>query len=137
MELLVKDIMTSEVVSVSPGETIRNAKNLFDRKGIRHAPVVKDNKLVGIVSLTDLQRMSFADTYGMDETGVDMAMADMLTVNQVMKSKPVTVRPDDLVKQVAELLTKAEFHALPVVVDNQLKGIITTTDIIRVLLEYL
>jgi CBS domain-containing membrane protein len=137
MDLLVKEIMTDDVVWVGPGETIRKAKAIFDKKGIRHAPVVKDGKLIGIVSLTDLQRMSFADTYGLDESDVDLAMADMLTVNQVMKSKPVTVRPDDSVKQVAELLSKAEFHALPVVDKNELVGIITTTDIIRILLKYL
>lgn len=137
MTSVVRDIMSDDVVKVTPTTSLVEAKKLFDKYKIRHAPVVRQSKLVGIVSLTDIQRLSFGDTYGDGEGDIDRALADMLTVGQVMNYKPVTVTPDDSVKLVAELLTKAEFHALPVVDGDKLVGIVTTTDIIKSMLTLL
>lgn len=133
----VRDIMTTNVIRLTPNTHLAEAKKMFDQYHIRHAPVVHQNKMVGIVSLTDIQRLSFGDVYDASEGDVDKALADMLTVGQVMNHKPVTVSPDDSIKLVAELLTKAEFHALPVVEGDKLVGIVTTTDIIRILLKLL
>lgn len=133
--LQAKDIMTKEVVKVSPEVSLTKAKALFSQHKIRHAPVVKDRKLAGIVSLTDIQRMSFNDTYGDEELDADLAMSDMLTVGQIMKTKPVTIEPEADIKAIAQVLTNAEFHALPVVKGDELVGIVTTTDVIRALLK--
>ena len=129
--------MSTDVVKVTPDTPLMEAKKLFEKYKIRHAPVVMQDRLLGIVSLTDVLRLSFGDTYGSDEDDVDKAMADLLQVGQVMNYKPVTVHPDDSVKAVAELLSKAEFHALPVIADDKLAGIITTTDILKALLALL
>jgi CBS domain-containing protein len=62
----------------------------------------------------------------------------MLTIPQVMSHKPRVVKESDTIKQVAEVLASEEFHALPVVKDNDesvLAGIVTTTDVIRYMLE--
>lgn len=135
--LTVRDIMSADVVKVTPDTPLVAAKKLFEQYKIRHAPVVLQDKLLGMVSLTDVMRLSFGDTYGSNEDDVDRAMADLLQVGQIMNYKPVTVHPDDTVKAVAELLSKAEFHALPVVEDHKLVGIITTTDILKALLGLL
>lgn len=129
--------MSADVVKVTPDTPLVAAKKLFEQYKIRHAPVVLQDKLLGMVSLTDVMRLSFGDTYGSNEDDVDRAMADLLQVGQIMNYKPVTVHPDDTVKAVAELLSKAEFHALPVVEDYKLVGIITTTDILKALLGLL
>lgn len=129
--------MSADVVKVTPDTPLVAAKKLFEQYKIRHAPVVLQDKLLGMVSLTDVMRLSFGDTYGSNEDDVDRAMADLLQVGQIMNYKPVTVHPDDTVKAVAELLSKAEFHALPVVEDHKLVGIITTTDILKALLGLL
>lgn len=133
----VREIMSDDVIKFTTRTSLVEAKKLFDKHKIRHAPVVQQGKLIGIVSLTDIQRISFGDTYGDGEDDVDLALADMLTVGQVMNYRPVTVSPDDSIKLVAELLSKAEFHALPVVEDEKLVGIVTTTDIIRCMLALL
>jgi CBS domain-containing protein len=135
--LTVRDIMSVDVVKVTPDTPLMEARKLFEKYRIRHAPVVLNDRLLGIISLTDVMRLSFGDTYGTDEEDVDKAMADLLQVAQIMNYRPVTVHPDDTVKAVAELLSKAEFHALPVVEDNNLVGIITTTDILKALLKLL
>lgn len=134
-ELKVKDIMTREVIKFSPKVTLREARELFSKYKIRHAPVVRNGELVGIVSLTDIQRMTFNETFGDSELGADRALADMLTVWQIMKQSPVTANEDDSVRKAAEILTHAEFHALPVLHGKKLTGIVTTTDIIRTLLK--
>ncbi len=134
-ELKVKDVMTRELIKFSPKVTLREARELFAKYKIRHAPVVRNGELVGIVSLTDIQRMTFNDAFGDSELGADQALSDMLTVWQIMKQNPVTADEEDSVRKAAEILTHAEFHALPVLRDKKLTGIVTSSDIIRTLLK--
>ncbi|MDX1667562.1 MAG: CBS domain-containing protein [Saprospiraceae bacterium] len=95
-------------------------------------PVVSGSKLVGMLSLTDLQRLSFTDSYGSDEEAeVDTLVYDMLSIEQVMISHPVTIRIDQSIETAAKIFLKGEFHALPVVEGDRLVGILTTTDLIR------
>ena len=61
----------------------------------------------------------------------------MFTVEQVMAKKIVFISPDTTIKEAAEILSKKEFHALPVVEDNELVGIVTTTDLINYLIAQL
>lgn len=58
----------------------------------------------------------------------------MFSVEQVMSKNLVKVSPDTTIKEVAEILSKREFHALPVVLDELLVGIVTTTDLIKYLI---
>lgn len=127
----ISSIMTKELYKVTLENSLKDAKRLFERNHVRHLPVVKGEKLIGILSLTDLQRISFGDSFGELEKEVDDSVEEFLTLWQVMKHNPVTVSPDDTIRSAAEILTKAEFHALPVVKDEKLVGIVTTTDIIR------
>ena len=129
----VSELMTTDLHKVTPDNPLKDAQKLFKENHIRHLPVVQEGKLVGIISLTDLQRLSFGDAFGEEDTNA--SMVDMLTVGQVMKHKPVTVNVEDSIQTVAQILTEAEFHALPVLEGQKLVGIVTTTDIIRFLLE--
>ncbi|MBL4707263.1 MAG: CBS domain-containing protein [Flavobacteriales bacterium] len=115
--------------------TLTEAKSIMEDKHIRHLPVVKGEKLAGIISLTDIHRISFGGNYGQAEQ-VDSSIFHSLTVEQVMKSDPRTVQAHTTIKEVAEQLAVEEFHALPVVDDNKkLEGIVTTTDLVNYLLE--
>lgn len=127
--------MTGDVQTVNVGNSLQEANSIFSKYHIRHIPVVSGEKLIGILSHTDILRISFGNTFGDDQQGGDEAIFDMLSINQVMKHSPVTVGPDNTLKQAAELLAEKEFHALPVVENEKLVGIITTTDIIKYFLE--
>ena len=70
-----------------------------------------------------------------DDTDIDTVVYNMFTIDQVMKKKIVSVSPSSSIKEVAEILAQKEFHALPVVNNNQLIGIVTTTDLINYLLK--
>ena len=126
----VSENMTRDVYTVKVNNSLAQAKDKCDECRVRHLPVVSGQKLVGILSLTDIMRLSFGDTYGRNEDDVDAAMYDMLTIGQVMKVHPKTVSVNDRVKDVVDILVKEEFHALPVVDGEDLAGIITTTDVI-------
>jgi len=131
----VSKIMTEQVITVNTTQSLTEAEQLFKDHNIRHIPVVSGNKLIGILSLTDLLRISFVESYGNEESNVDTAVYSMLSIEQVMISKPQTVSSHQTIKEVAEILAGREFHALPVVDDGELKGIVTTTDLIKYLLD--
>ena len=134
---IISEIMTKEVQNIDAATSVQVAEQLFKEKKIRHLPVVSKGKLVGMLSLTDILRMSFGDTYGTAQYDIDNTVFDMLNVGQIMKANPTTVATTSNIKEVAELLTKEEFHALPVVNQkNSLVGIVTTTDIIEYLLQF-
>lgn len=131
----VSRIMTSQVVTLSLDKSLDDAESMFKKHDFRHMPVVKGDKLIGMLSLTDLLRISFVDNYGDEETAVDTAVYNMLSIEQVMVSKPVAVKSDQTIREVAEILSQKEFHALPVLEGDKLVGIVTTTDLIKYLLE--
>ncbi len=130
----VSAIMTKDVISVSEKDSLQDVIALFKSKGIRHLPVKSGNKIVGIISRTDVNRLTFGALFDNQE-GVDAAILDMLTISQVMSSNPRTVTSDTTIRDVAELFSEAEYHSLPVVDNDELKGIVTTTDVIKYMLS--
>jgi len=131
----VSEIMTSQIHSVTLDQTLSDVNRVFAKYKVRHVPVVKNEDLVGIVSLTDIQRLSFDDPFEEYEYDVDSSISEMMSIDQVMKHNPVTVQPADPILKVATILANAEFHALPVVENNKLVGIVTTTDLIKYFIE--
>lgn len=131
----VSKIMTTDLVTINHTNSLLDAEKLFEKHKIRHIPVVSNKKIIGILSLTDLLRISFVDTYGVDDSQVDTAVYNMLSIEQVMVKDPVHIAPSLTIKEVAEILAKKEFHALPVVENGDLVGIVTTTDLLNYLLE--
>ena len=131
----VAEVMTREVLTISINNSLQEANDKFRKHKIRHLPVVANDHLIGILSQTDILRISFGNAFGDENEKSDEAIFDMLSINQVMKHSPVTVSSGDDVKVAAEILAAREFHALPVVDDDKLVGMITTTDIINYFLK--
>lgn len=131
----VSKIMTDNLVKLNLNDSLTKAESLFKKNKIRHLPVVSGDEIVGMLSYTDLLRISFADATDESGDSVETTVYDMFTLEQVMTSQVKTVNAEDNIKDVAEIFTTAEFHALPVVEDNKLVGIVTTTDIIKYLVS--
>lgn len=127
--------MTKEVIKLNLTDDLTKAEKLFKKHHIRHIPVVKGNKIVGMLSYTDLLRISFADAVDDDEMDIDVTVYNMFSVEQVMARNLVKVSPETTIREVAEILSTREFHALPVVEDELLVGIVTTTDLIKYLID--
>ncbi len=131
----VASIMTKDVIVLSPNDDLEKAELLFKEHKIRHIPVVSGDAIIGMLSYTDLLRISFADAIGEEETEIDTTVYNMFTIAQVMAKNLISVSSASTIKEVAEILSKKEFHALPVVDDNKLVGIVTTTDLINYLVD--
>ncbi|MEP5255620.1 MAG: CBS domain-containing protein [Winogradskyella arenosi] len=133
----ISSIMSTNIIALNREDNLEMAEELFKRHHIRHIPVVKEEVVIGMLSYTDLLRISFADAvYDTDEE-VDSLVYNMFSIDQVMVKNVVTVASTASIKEVAEILATREFHALPVVDDGLLVGIITTTDLINYLLKQL
>ncbi|WP_108867343.1 CBS domain-containing protein [Aquimarina aquimarini] len=131
----VSKIMTSDVITLNHTNGLETAEMLFKEHNIRHIPVVSGETIIGMLSYTDLLRISFADAVDIDEKDVDTVVYEMFTIEQVMAKNLVSVNSNTTIKEVAEILAKKEFHALPVIDNNVLVGIVTTTDLINYLLD--
>ncbi|NHF60865.1 CBS domain-containing protein [Flavobacteriaceae bacterium TP-CH-4] len=133
----VSTIMTKNIISLNATDGLEKAEHLFKKHRIRHIPVVKGEKIIGMLSLTDLLRISFADgAYrNEDDDDGDTIVYNMFTIPQLMARSLERVSPHTTIKEVAEILASKEYHALPVVEDEKLVGIVTTTDLIKYLLD--
>lgn len=128
-------IMTKNVIKLNKTDDLIKAEKLFKKHKIRHIPVVDGNKIIGMLSYTDLLRISFVDAVDDDADVVDVTLYNMFTIEQVMAKKLITVSPETTIKATAEILSENEFHALPVCLGDLLVGIVTTTDLIKYLID--
>lgn len=131
----VSKIMTRNVIKLNVHDSLTKAEQLFEKHRIRHIPVVSGSKVVGIISYTDLLKVAVAD-YTDDDLSVVTTMYNMFSLEQVMTKDVVTVLSYTSIKEVAEIFVSNDFRALPVLYEDQLVGIVTTTDIIKYLLKY-
>lgn len=133
----ISTIMTPNVLSVQIDETLDDALAIIQAHHIRHIPVLKGDHLVGMISRTDINRLTFGALIPGQESA-DEAILEMLSISQVMSHHPRVVKASQSIQSVAEILAQEEFHALPVVSDEndwELVGIITTTDLIKLMLS--
>ena len=129
----VSHIMTPNPFSVQRGQKLSDVRHALSEHNIHHVPVVEGKKLVGMISMTDIVRLSWGAT---DGRGLDTLLDHTATLGDVMAKNPVRLRQTHSIREAAELLSGGHFHALPVVGDgDELVGIVTSTDLIRYLLE--
>lgn len=122
-------IMTVKPATVAPDDTLAIAAELFSSTGVHHAPVVDHGQLVGILSATDFLKLHLLDS--------DNLPIDKIKVRQLMQTNPVVLPLDTSLRDAAEKFLVGEFHALPVIDDGALVGIITTSDLTQYLLQRL
>lgn len=130
----VSEIMTKNLITAKASDSLRSINNLFRDHQIRHLPIVSGDKLVGIISKTDVLRLSFGDLYD-DQQAADETVFDLLSTEHVMVNQPITVQAKESIKAVAEKMSQVEFHALPVLDEDKIVGIVSTTDLIKYLLQ--
>lgn len=129
----VSKIMSKQLVTVNVNQTLEEVDQILETRNIRHVPVTSGDELVGMLSKTDLLRVSFVDDY---EAGdVTTQVYDTLSIAQVMTKNIQFIEPSTTIREAAEILVDKEFHALPVVQEGALVGIVTTTDLVKYLLD--
>jgi CBS domain-containing protein len=129
----VSKIMSANPITIHHGDPISKVRKTFVESGVHHLPVVSGEKLVGIVSWTDMMRISFGESFGQDVAAEDAVLDHTHTLEDLMAGDPVTIESTSPIREAAEQLSEANFHALPVVEGGNLVGIVTTQDLIRYL----
>ncbi len=129
----VTHIMTKEPLTAHLGHKLSEAQAIMAEHGFHHMPVVNGKKLVGMLSSTDLLRVTY--DYGANPGANDAVLDNTRSIADVMQPGPLSVSSKATVRDVAEIFSKNWFHALPVVDGDELVGIVTTTDVMKYLLE--
>ena len=132
--MLVGERMSKPVISIPPEMPINEAINLMRNKQIRRTPVVKDGKLVGIVSDKDLLNASPSPATSLSVWEMNYLLSK-ITVKDVMNAKVLTVLEDTPIEEAARIMADNKIGGMPVVRDQQVVGIITETDLFKILLE--
>ncbi len=148
--LTAKDIMTKDVITVSPDTEISKATRLLLEKRINGLPVVDEKgELKGILCQSDLivqqkkfpipSFFTFLDGFipltSMKQLEKEVQKAAAATVSHAMTANPVTVSPDTGISGVAALMVDRNFHTLPVTEKGKLVGIVGKEDVLRTLLN--
>lgn len=131
----ISKIMSRNVITVHHGDPLSKVRGLVREHGVHHIPIVNGDQLVGIIAWSDILRVSFGDAFQTDERTVDATLDHTMTLEQVMKKDPVTLAETGTVREAAEILAKSDFHSLPIVNGHKLVGMVTTTDLIKYLLD--
>lgn len=132
--MLVSNWMSKNVITVDVDDSMHAAMKLMKENGIRMIPVLKKDKLVGVVTDRDLKRASASDATTLDVHEL-LYLISKIKVQNVMTKDPVTVPYNYTVEETAAVLLKHKISGAPVVDQNgKVVGVITQTDLFRVLI---
>jgi CBS domain-containing protein len=144
--LYARDIMTTEVLTVSPETSIADLSKTLENRQIGGVPVVdQDGRLVGVITQSDLveraRELEMPPAINILDLHIYLQIPSHLiqrvekmlgtTVGDCMTSNPVTVAPDTPVSQIAALMAKQKVHTIPVLKAGKIVGVIGKMDLVR------
>ena len=131
MSLTAKDIMTTEVITVTPATSLRQFARICAEDNISGAPVVRiDGALVGMVSKTDLVRRLLEDDPHFAAREDSMLELNHRQVDEIMQPDVLTVGPDTPVKEIADSMARERVHRVVITGDDKVLGIVTSLDVL-------
>lgn len=134
--MFVKDVMITQVVTVSPETSFSEAMEIIRQKGIRRLPVVKDQRVVGIITEKDLLSASPSQATTLDVWELTTLLSK-LKVKQIMRKDVVHVHPNTPIEDAAKIMSDKKIGSLVVLEEERLVGIITESDIFKVFINML
>jgi len=126
-------IMTDKPSTVYLTQKLSEARKSMAEGGFHHMPVVSGEDLVGLLSSTDLLRVSYE--YGQDPRQTDAVMDNTMKIGELMRKEPITLSVNQTVRDAVGVFAEGRFHSLPVVDGDKLVGLVTTTDVMKYMLE--
>lgn len=126
----VRDIMSRKMVTISAGDTLATAEDIMTLGRVRHMPVVRQGRLVGVVSERDLLRASLSS---LSAVAVEdrRAFLNRVEIDRVMSQPPIVIAPSASVAEAARSMAERKIGCLPVVEGDELVGLVTETDVLR------
>ena len=134
MAKTVRDIMATEVTTLGRNDSLQLAKDIMTLGRVRHFPVIDDDKVVGVVSQRDLYRASLGSVMKYGEKA-QRAFLEGIVVKEIMSDPPITIAPHASVQEAARLMMEKKIGCLPVLEGVQLVGIVTETDMLKLVAE--
>lgn len=132
--MLVGERMSRPVISITRDMPIHDALALFKKEKIRRAPVLKDGKLIGIISDKDLLNASPSQATSLSVWEMNY-MLSKITVKEVMTREVLTVQADTPIEEAARLMADNKIGGVPVMKADKVVGMITETDLFKIFLE--
>ena len=131
----VSSIMSTDLVTVHPDDSMKRVEELFKRHKIHHLPVIDSGKLVGMVSKSDYLFFKRGFNDQTTDERLDLFRLKVWKVSNVMTKGLAKMEPTDRINVALDVLEKNIFHAIPIVDEDKLVGIVTSLDVIRHLAE--
>lgn len=125
------EVMTKNVVCVTPEQQLLDVKHIYEKDNFHHhIPVEENGKLVGMVSLIDFM-------YNISGAGIsdDNTIYRKLKVKDIMTKNPFYLTSSSTIEEVSKVLAEGNYHAVPVLENNNIVGIVSTADIIKYFLN--
>lgn len=132
----IRDIMSTNVVTVTEGTLVNDAKKIMEAHRIRRLPVMKKDKLVGLVTKHMLLEAAPSPATSLNIWELNYLLSKM-TVKDIMVKNPFTISPDMPVEEALQLGQDKGFGAFPVVEYGRLVGVVTESDIVRMMTRVL
>ena len=131
----ISKIMTKNVMTLRPHDSVAEAGKVFDSQGIHHIPVVEEDQLVGIVSKSDY--LFFKRGFLDDKTDqrIEEIRMNNYELSDIMTRDIQYIKANSPIQEALKLFNQNEFHALPVIENEKLVGLLTTFDIIKEILK--
>lgn len=130
--MLVRDWMSTKLITIDENESITKAMGIIKDHKIRRLPVVKDDKLIGMVTDRDLKEATPSKVSTLDIHEL-YGVLSKIKVKDIMSKSLITIGPDESVEKAAVIMLENKISGLPVVQKDALVGVITQTDVFRVL----
>lgn len=134
--MLVREYMTSPAITVAPDTSIHDAQKMLREHKVRRLPVVERGKLVGIVTQAKLAEVTPSSATSLSVWELNYLLAKM-KVKDVMQRDVITVTPDTTIEAAVTMGQERGVGTLPVVEFDRVVGIVTTTDLYRILTDVL
>jgi len=134
--LPVTQIMTKKVVVANLNNKFSQVRKLFLEYNLHHLPVTSEDghKIIGIISQLDVIK-AYNDYSSNHKVFEDRVLDNEIKLEDIMTTNPDTIHPDDTIKKAAEVFAAKKYHALPVADDGIIKGIVTSNDLIKFILD--
>ena len=126
----VRDVMSRKMVTISESDTLSTVEDIMTLGHVRHMPVVRAGKLVGVVSERDLLRASLSNLteFASEER---RAFLHVVEIAQVMSAPPIVIDVDASIEEAARVMAEHKIGCLPVIENGSLLGLVTETDVLR------
>lgn len=122
----IKEIMTTDLITARGEDSVNRIRQIFEANNFHHLPVIEDgNSLIGIISREDINRVVQLLAFDAKK-----AKHGPMRAKDIMSQSPMMLDPDDTIGLAADVFMTNKFHALPVIEDDSLIGIVTTHDLL-------